>query len=100
MNNTKLLKVFQNLPTSLQTRSLSEATTAGGSQGIHTQPSSTDSHVNLDIDGDEIAKDVDVRPPGRKAIKEAIRKRKKAAKDGSPMALAMVSTVANKTLML
>jgi hypothetical protein len=48
----------------------SGVTIAGGSQGIHTQPSPTNSYVNLDNDGDKIAKDVDVRPPKRKAAKK------------------------------
>ena len=88
---------FVDIPTNMAS---SGGTTTGGSEGIHTQSSPINSQVNLDNDGDEIAEDVDVRPPGRKAAKEAIRKGKKAANDGSPMASAVMSIAANQTSML
>ncbi|KAK9903014.1 hypothetical protein M0R45_001355 [Rubus argutus] len=88
---------FVDIPTNMAS---SGGTTAGGSEGIHTQSSPTNSQVNLDNDENEIAEDVHVRPPGRKAAKEAIRKGKKAANDGSPMASAVMSIAANQTSML
>ena len=88
---------FADIPTNTAS---SGGTTTGGSEGIHTQPSPTNSQVNLDNDGDEIAEDVDVRPPRRKAAKEVICKGKKAAKDGSPMASAVMFIAANQTSML
>ena len=71
-------------------------------QQKYAQPLVNESHVNLDAN--EVIADPtpnhSVRPQGRKATKEAIRKGKKVAKDGNPMTSAVETIAANQTSMM
>ncbi|PRQ22845.1 putative transcription factor MYB family [Rosa chinensis] len=79
--------------------------TSGGTsneanQHMRTQPIAENSPINLDMDVDEViageTADPNVRPQGRKAAKEAIRKGKKAAKDQSPLSSSLESIANNQ----
>ncbi|KAM5585805.1 hypothetical protein ABKV19_004957 [Rosa sericea] len=79
--------------------------TSGGTSNVgshhqDTQPIAENSPINLDMDVDEViareTADPNVRPQGRKAAKEAIRKGKKAAKDQSPLSSSLESIANNQ----
>ncbi|XP_062014193.1 uncharacterized protein LOC133730657 [Rosa rugosa] len=78
----------------------SRGTSNVGSQHTHTQPIAENSPINLDMDVDEViageTANPNVRPQGRKAAKEAIRKAKKAANNQSPLSSSLESIANNQ----
>ncbi|XP_062011870.1 uncharacterized protein LOC133728479 [Rosa rugosa] len=100
----KILLGFQQFSDISNQTSSTGGTSRGGSERKHTQQSVHDSHVNLDIDADEVnanvTPDPSVRPQGKKFAKEAIRKGKKASNDSNPLTSAVETIAINQTSML
>ncbi|PRQ29240.1 putative No apical meristem-associated domain-containing protein [Rosa chinensis] len=78
----------------------SGGTSNEGNQHTPTQPIPGNSPINLDMDVDEViageTANPSMRPQGRKAAKEAIRKGKKATKDQSPLSNSLESIANNQ----
>ncbi|KAM5560525.1 hypothetical protein ABKV19_021609 [Rosa sericea] len=100
----EIVKGFQQFDDIPNHSSSAGGTSRGGTERMHTQQYVPDSHVQLDIDADEVNADAtpnpSVRPQGKKAAKEALRKGKKASNDSIPLTSAMETIATNQTSML
>lgn len=90
---------FQDIPSNTMMASM------GGSQHTHTQQQSEDDlHVNLDVDEDEVVTNItpspSIRPQGKKAAKEALRKGKKPAYNPERMILAVETMAVNQATLV